>query len=165
MAGKGRPRVPQAILEARNSWRAAARKKEGVLSIEASIPDTPPELTGATLEVFNKLASMLSDMGVIHRADEFAMQRYCVMLIRWKKLSARNPRETVKEPVFNKMGEHLFDRIKINPKVKVISMLNNELLQLERQFGLTPSARAYLKPQGNGEKEKTTDPKERFFSA
>lgn len=158
-----KPRLPQNVLKLRGSWRAKAREKEGVIDLPVSSPDVPHDISAEALPVYQKLIEILSEMGVLHRADEFALHRYAEKFVRWnnvrKELIGQPENITVVIP-----GKHgdIEKRVK-NPDAISESDLSFELLQLERQFGLTPSARSYLKI-GHGPKEKEKeDPKDRFF--
>lgn len=159
-----KPRLPQNVLKLRGSWRAKAREKEGVIDLPVSSPDVPHDISAEALPVYQKLIEILSEMGVLHRADEFALHRYAEKFVRWnrarKNLIGKEEVTTIEIPLKN--GDVMTKEIK-NPHATAESDLSFELLQLERQFGLTPSARSYLKI-GHGPKEKEKeDPKDRFF--
>ena len=165
MAGKGPPKTPTEILAGRGSWVAKARIVDGAIVAVNAKPD-PVNPDAGVDEHLEEVHKLLMDMNVLSKADKHAAYRYAAKLVRWYKINAEIQaleNEVSVESLDIGNGQTLATgKEYINPLIQIEEKLSNQLLQLERQFGLTPSARAYLRVEPSKEKEKP-DGKQRFF--
>lgn len=156
MGKRGPARTPTNILKMRGSWRAKGR--EGEPRPDASAPRCPKWLRPEAKRVWRELVPQLERMNVLARCDRNAIARYCQVFAKW-----RSAEEFLKEhgevyPEKNASGQTL--GLREYPQVSQAIRFSEQLLRLEREFGLTPSARANLSvgkkpPEGGG--------KARFF--
>jgi len=116
MGRRGPPRTPTAVLAQRGSWLAKTRPNEPRPAVES--PDRPDWLNDEAAAVWDQVVPFLLEIGVLSRVDSNALARYCVGVVRFQRL-------------FNHP----------NAQVTAVSKLAAQLLRLEKQFGMTPSAR------------------------
>lgn len=102
------------------------------------LPRRPDWEPGPALECWDWLVAQLDAMGLLSSADQRVMERYCVMAAEWPTLDAK-------------------ERIKAA----------GALLAIEREYGLTPSARARIGIELAGAKRKAAshDPASEFMEA
>ncbi len=85
---------------------------------------------------------MLDRMGVLTKVDCNALARYCVLWSRWRKaeefIRDRGDSYLVKDEAGG------LKAIKPYPQVRMANQLSEQLLRLEQQFGMTPSARTRI---------------------
>ena len=117
MGNRGPKRTPTKVLEMSGSWRGKNRKDEPVPPNKKVY--SPKWLTKDARKVWLELSGPMFETGVLTIIDRNAFARYCTILAQWK-LAA-------------KLG---LDGIELTAKISA------HLLTLEREFGLTPSARA-----------------------
>jgi P27 family predicted phage terminase small subunit len=103
---------------------------------------TPPAgLTGLALEKWDEMTKLFAAMGVLTQADRHAVQRYCLMWEQWHNLEAH-------------CREHGSTQItstgysQVTAEATLVKSLRKELLEIERQFGMTPAARSSMKVTG-----------------
>jgi P27 family predicted phage terminase small subunit len=100
---------------------------------------------------------MLVRPGVATSWDAFPLERYCDLLVRYRRLAdyvAKNGE------VFEGSTDRGSHYIQQRPEVGIINKLATMLLKLEQEFGLTPSARAKIVAGAEADND---DPEERFF--
>ena len=169
MGKRGPAPTPTKILENRGSWRAKARKGEP--QPELGAPECPLWLGDDAKAIWEAVAKQLGPMGVLTKADENALARYCELWVRWKQAAAflreRGEVYAIKEDVPDGKGGTT-ERMKCMqqwPQVSIVNKLGDQLHRLEQQFGMTPAARANIhvaKPDGQADEK---DEKARFFRA
>ena len=138
MAKPGRRRTPTKILAARGSWLAKTRTGEPQAEGE---PTAPVWLKGDALMAWNALLPMLASMGIIGTVDTNAIARYCQLFARWRECEDFISKHGATVAQKNAAGQV---EVKEFPQVGRASKLADQLLRLEGQFGMTPSARASL---------------------
>ncbi len=164
MAKRGPAPTPKSILKARGSHRANRKVQEP--EPDQLIPDPPRPLRGPALKMWNDLSVQLDAMKVMTVADGNALHRYCTLWARWARLMDKLDADEEAEEkggtpaeFFESTGDKGQRVIKEHPAVKIAATYANQLLRLEQEFGLTPSARTGLqvnkvgKPKG-GKKNK-----------
>ena len=93
-------------------------------------------------------------MGLAGAIDGPVLSRYCVMAVQWRQCQA-----DIRE--YGTSHEQ-HGQIVPYPFVGQAQHLHRDLLAIEKQFGMSPSARASLKIELPREKAKP-DPKDRYF--
>ena len=124
-------------------------------------PDTPVNLSDAAKLVWNGLMPILEQMKVLTTADKAVLERYCELFTLWQKardvVVAKGAVMGVYE-LNRKTGERVVVAYKDRPELKQMLMFEDKLLRVEREFGLTPAARASItlpgKPKDKHEKDK-----------
>lgn len=159
----GRHRTPTKILEQHGSWRAKLRTNEP--KVDPGLPEPPDEMTAQAKTIWRQVLKRLSEVpGLVTRIDGATLARYCEMHVRWWKANKKLAELGEWYPIFQRdeNGQILKDGNKPllrymqpYPEVSVVKSLNLSMLQIEREFGMTPSSRASLNlPEGGAD----TDP-------
>jgi len=123
-----------------------------------------PGFDGETITpafVWEKIKDHLYNCGLLTAIDKISLNRYCDMLVQWLEL-----RDLIMFHGYtyvvtrqNKDGSE-WEMVKQRPEVRIYTDLGAKLLQLEREFGLTPSARTGLSVNMKKNEE---DPDDAFF--
>jgi len=108
----------------------------------AKAPPCPKHFDKEQRAVWRQLTASLKKLGVVRETDTNALERYCVLWVRWRRASV----------YIEKNGETYVLKDKENkprcamqwPQVGIINRLSILLLRLEQEFGLTPAARASI---------------------
>lgn len=134
------------VLRLRGSWRANRNPKEP--APEVAKPASPAWLNDDAKKVFDDYAARLHANGVLTVADELALARYadlCVQYRRAAEFVAKHGDVYVTSGRPGPNGEPGRPTgFKTYPQAKRMLHLAQALLQLEREFGLTPAARTGL---------------------
>lgn len=146
MGARGPAPTHPAILRLRGSDRAEARGP--VPTGDGKKPSSPSWLRPEARRLFRSLARQLHGMGCVEKVDAGALARYCRLFVRWLKLEefieengqtyVRRGKPTEKEP------KGPIVEVKLWPQAREARNLSEKLLQLEREFGLTPGGRTRL---------------------
>ena len=137
---RGVKKVPTKILLNRGSWRGKTRKNEPIYEVVADV-QPPKFLNLKGKELFKSISSRLIGQGVLTECDIAALSRYCFYCQKWP-LMVNNPDI--------KMGD--------------VSKVENMLLKLEVQFGLTPASRPNIKANvGNDDNSKSKPKTIKYF--
>lgn len=168
MGRRGPAPTPTALLERRGSWRA--KKKTGEPRPERGRPPCPRWLSGDAKKIWREIIPQLDQMGVLCRIDRNAVARYCTLWARW-----REAEEFIAEKGAVYARRDSEGRVKSFaqwPQVAIAEKLATQLLRLEQEFGLTPSARTRIQLERsspklayNGDAGCQPSTEERFFSA
>jgi len=81
-------------------------------------------------------------MNVLAKSDVNTLARYCADFVRWKKVSKVLEKKGETVDCYDKSGNVRY--VQQRPEVSIERMLSKHLLDLETQFGLTPSARSRI---------------------
>ena len=163
MGRRGPVKIPTKILSMRGSPLAKRRMEEP--EGEPGRPTCPAWLSKEAKRAWRELLPMIDGMGILSRTDRNALARYCQTWAKWR----------LAEEWMMKHGDHIAVQdstgkvveIKEPPQVVRAIRLADQLLRLEQQFGLTPSARAGLAKEKRDPYEnrgrKRAEDRERFF--
>ena len=117
--------------------------------------DAPELLTGLALEMWNRRAPQLADMGVLSEVDRDALVRWCLLydlfVETWRQVKADGASSST--AAGGKKG---------NPDVAALRGYAADLLSIEREFGMTPASRTGLVAT-NAKQE--ADPLDEFLRA
>ena len=167
MGRRGPPPTPTATLAKRGSWRAKTRAAEP--SAPSEPPDPPAWLTKPELPIWRDVLAKLSEIGTLSRVDAATIARYVRALLRWRRNSDAL---LALDKEGNPLGEVFAIRddagklkyLQQSPHVAIVNNLEAQLLRIEQQFGLTPSARASLAITVQKATDATKAKKNRFFT-
>jgi len=140
MGQRGPAPTPSGILKLRGSRKLENRKLEP--KPDQRSPIRPAWLKGEARKAWESLVPQLKKMGVLTRIDRNALARYCDMWRRWRELCEFIDINGTTLPLKKRDGT-IYD-IKQLPHAKQETQLRDQLLRLEKEFGLTPSARARM---------------------
>lgn len=157
MGTRGPAPTPTEILKRRGSWRAGSRKGEP--KPERSAPTKPRKLTKEQAAVWKQLVPELDRLGVLSRIDGNALERYCVLWVRWRRASEFIEKYGESYPLKTEDGG--IKCFMPFPQASVVNKLSVLLLRLEQEFGLTPASRTRIQVQV--EPEPDAEGKGRFF--
>lgn len=143
MGRRGPPKTPTKILKMRGSWRAKTRDGEPVP--EQTRPRCPVWMRLRAKRMWRRLIPQLEQMGVLGRCDRNALARYCQSWARWREAEEFLMENGTTYPVYSEGGDVL--ETKQYPQVRQANILAGILLRIEKEFGLTPAARADLSVQ------------------
>lgn len=142
MGARGPAPKPTAILKRRGSWRGTySNKKEPAPRGVSSTKDLPAPawLVGAGRKKYGELVTLLAALRVLTLADGEALARYCKLQQRWCQAEAWLDENG---PVIIILDEEGNPHSRLAPQARLASTLAEQLLRLEQQYGLTPSARS-----------------------
>ena len=105
-------------------------------------PRCPSWLPDRAKRVWRRLIPRLERMGILSRCDRNALVRYCHTQGMWEDTVEWLVAHGTVFPDKDVSGRVI--ALKEYPQVATMIKLGEQLLRLERQFGLTPSARAEL---------------------
>ena len=135
----GPPKTPTPILKLRGSWRANTRPNEP--QPPRKRPSKPGRLPADAAKLWDEICDQLAEMGVLAPVDGHALERYCRMLAQWWRLYKVIEEEGDTYEVKGRDGQV---RHRLRPEARTVMSLHDSLLKIERQFGMTPAARAGL---------------------
>jgi len=165
MSKPGPNRTPAAILEARGSWRAGRRTAEPAFA--HARPLCPASLTPAAKRVWKRVLPQIP-ASILARADRQVLVRYCSLYVQWRAAQDHIDRHGLTYPVGverDETGKIISVRaFKEHPQVRLAIKLSEHLLRIEREFGLSPGARANLTRDLPSAPEENRG-KSRFFNA
>lgn len=147
MGKRGPQPTPTAILEARGSWLAKAREKDGEVRVPVSIPKKPDAMFDDIASAkWDDLVEHLAAIGVLSFVDEHEIAMACVTWSRWVQVEeSLRRRKAQVYPVRNDAGEVI--DVRPYPEVYIAARLFDQLLKIFDRFGLSPSSRAGLRTQ------------------
>lgn len=135
----GPPKVPTNVLAMRGSPLAGNRANEPVA--DRTRPRRPDWLGKGAKNIWRRLVPQLEAMGVLAICDRNALARYCDLVDRYIQVSTT----------------------RMEGQLNVLLKLTPVLIRLEREFGLTPSARAGLSIETVNPRENRGKGVERHF--
>lgn len=114
--------------------------------VKKTAPPAPRWISKLAQGQYKFLARELDAAGVLGVVDQIALGRYCEMVCLWRECNADIAKngQVLEVPIMDKQGEIVgYNRV-ANPSVSQLLKYSGELLRLEGNFGLTPSARVGL---------------------
>ncbi len=141
MGRRGPQKTPTKVLNMRGSWRGKAREDEP--EAPQGRPRCPAWLRREAKNAWARLIPQLDEMGVLGMCDRNALARYCQMYAKWRVAEEFVAAHT--EGVFVvRNGDGSVKEVREYPQVAQAIRYGEQLLRLEREFGLTAAARASL---------------------
>lgn len=138
MGKRGPCPLPTPVLKVRGSWRAKTRKNEP--TPETGRPEQPNGMPVPVAKVWHALLDKLEKMpGVLATCDGGQLERYCENFVIWYQT-----RDAIRKLGDNRLTIAVGEKTKlVYPELlKEMLKLDAALKQVEREFHLTPSARA-----------------------
>jgi len=118
------------------------------------VPCAPGYLTPVAAEEWHRIVPELERIGVLTQVDGTALASYCMTFSRWVQSETEITQYGVliKEPVFDKLGNWVGDKLKKNPACTAAMACQKEMRALLGLFGMDPSSRSRIKTQSPEEK-------------
>lgn len=145
MGERGPAPTPSNILQLRGSTLAGRNASEP--TPEQARPRAPRYLLDDEKRLWRRVCDVLHAMGVMTRADVFALARYVELLSEYRKARTFLAEHGHQHPVKKwdrQQRKFVAVGFKTFPEVKTFLQITDRLLKLEREFGLTPSARTRI---------------------
>lgn len=136
----GRPRKPTEALKLAGTFREG-RHTDDEVKPPTTRPPMPERLSACAAVVWTELCDRLESMKLLASVDAGAIERYAELFVRW-----RTAEDMIREKGsvctgYDKEGN---ERLTTSPYVTQANACVKLLLNIEVQFGLTPSARSGL---------------------
>ena len=138
MGKRGPPKQPTVLRLLRgNLSKRKINEREPKPDADQIVP--PEYLAGASLAKWNQVLPGLVATGVITNADVETLARYCTMYEMWLRC-LESTRKSDKLWVKDREGQLV--NVKSLPDAVMLTKLAVQMLRIEQEFGLTPSARS-----------------------
>ena len=156
MGKRGTKPTPTNTLEARGSWRAKARGKDGEPEPAVEVPPPPEWLSDRATAEYWHIVPQLEGLGLISGVYQVPLALYCQAMADYLETKA-----LVKEHGWIITTET--GRVIEHPAVGIMHKAWERCLKAAREFGMTPSAMSGVRPVKKDEPQKKK--KGRFFAA
>lgn len=139
MGSRGPQKTNNETLKLRGSRRADRAERPGSRAPGQRAPACPSSLSKEIKAERRKVIRDLKAAGTLHPADRHLVVRYAVLRLRWRKnvqLLDQMPME------FHVYNSNAGDKLTMpNALVAILQKIESQLLQMEKELGLTPGAR------------------------
>ncbi len=163
MGTRGPSPTPTRLLQLRGSWRGKQRPNEP--RPKRTRPRPPAWLSDDAKKVFLSVVRQLFALDVVAGVDAGALARYADLFVDYRKAAEFVAKHGSVHPIRGKPAKEGEPGPVLGfrhyPQAIQKLALAGELLRLEREFGLTPAARARLVTETPAPEEPTYD----YFSA
>jgi P27 family predicted phage terminase small subunit len=161
MGQRGPRPTPTAHLKARGSPRAKQATRHEPTP-ERGRPECPTWFNDEQRCCWERLVAQLDVAGVVTRIDGHSLVRYCVAWCRWIRAVAFIEKNGEVYVLKDDSGKAKCTQQW--PQVAIAKSLSTELLKIEQEFGMTPSARSRINidpssTAGGGQARQTAKPK------
>lgn len=129
----GRPAKPQALKDL--AGNPGKRKRRAPEKPDSDVPDPPDHLSDEARVEWRRLATELTNLGLLRARDFAAYAVYCETWATWVLAKAVVARDGMTYTADNGL-------VKMRPEVKIVQDAARQLRQYSEQFGLSPSSRA-----------------------
>ena len=156
--GKGRRPVPDSLKMIRGTFRKD-RVNKNAPNPALVCPKPSKSLNDKEQKVWDELAPMLFNLGVLTEMDIVALTLLCRDIAMYRECLAIVNKEGMVIKMVGSQGQTV---LKVNPSYTIQRQLAGDILQMLREFGMTPASRMKIvvgeKPK---EKSKLEELKER----
>lgn len=164
MGRRGPAKTPLKVLKGRDSWRARNRKQEPKAK---GMPRRPTWLSKGAARVWRRIVPHLQTMEIVGAIDAEALARYCVIFAKWRQaeefVEENGTSYAVKDFVSDNHPDGIIVGYKEYPQVGRAIAYAEQLLRIEKTFGMNPGARANLVIETEKPEENRGRTKGRFF--
>jgi P27 family predicted phage terminase small subunit len=164
MAKRGPKPIPGKILHIRGS-RYAKDRLEHEPELGGRAPAIPDYLKSPEeKKCWHYLVKQIHTAGLLAYVDQFALGRYVRLYIQWRAMDAFVKEHGECYPIYDKERARPVG-VAVFPQTFLARRYADQLLRLEQEFGMTPSARASLGIQLGKRRggESRQENKARFF--
>ena len=135
--GKGRIPVPDSLKMIRGTYRKD-RVNKNAPNPPLVCPKPSKSLNEKERKVWNELAPMLYDVGVLTKMDVVALTLLCRDIAMYQECIATLKKEGKVIKMIGSQGQIVR---KVNPCYTIQRQLSDGILQMLREFGMTPASR------------------------
>jgi P27 family predicted phage terminase small subunit len=135
MGRRGPAPKPTKLNELADSWRAKQNPDEP--APQPGVPECPVRLSKAAKAIWSEVVQIIAP-GVLTKDAGQTLARYCHGLVRWWKIADWMEQNEDTYAIVDQLGN---TRVVRHPNVITYEKLGRDLLRMEQEFGLTPSAR------------------------
>ncbi|MGE3108837.1 MAG: phage terminase small subunit P27 family [Phycisphaerales bacterium] len=143
MGRRGPRPTPTRDLQRWGSWRAALRTCEPDMTALVGVPPCPKWLDREGRRAWKFVTAGLAARGLLTQVDGQALVRYCRIWSRWMAMERYLLRHGPTYTVRSRDGKR--SRPRPWPQAALAAKLGAQLTEIEREFGLTPGARAWMR--------------------
>jgi len=163
MGQRGPKPTPTKLLALRGSWRAKERAGREPQPAPLGRTDPPGWLSPEAKTIWGRVTRHLKPHGLMTRLDVNVIARYCELFVMWRHAAEYVNQYGMHQPIKNAKDKVI--GMRIAPYTQMMVVLSGELLKIEREFGMTPSARAAfgIERAKAGEEPAVPQGKSRFF--
>ena len=151
-----RPQPTIVKLARGNPGKRPLNRHEPTPSADAVKP--PSWLVGPALAKWRELVQLLTSVRLLTNADVGPLARYCDTWSWWRKCREEIERDGDVMTIRDRDGNPTYHQQ--HPRVSIANKLASQLAALEKEFGLTPSARTTL----HAKPDSPTDDLSEFFA-
>lgn len=144
MGRRGPKPKPRALVQ---GWRSKLPNTEPPVIIGA--PDTPPDLKDRARDIWDALVNVVPP-GVLSKDNGNLLYRYCKILVMWEDCDAWLSENPHVIEVSDRAGNV---RCVIHPYAKLHTEYSKQLLKIEQEIGMTPSARTRIQVTAQEQKK------------
>lgn len=141
---RGRKPTPTAVKQLRgNPGKRALNKHEPQFS---GTPTCPSWLNRLAKKEWKRVTNELSALNMLRTVDTATLASYCQSYARWQmaEQTVEAEGQTIREPIVNKSGEIIGNKIKRHPATTIAKDEKAALLRAASLFGFDPSSRARI---------------------
>jgi len=148
---KGRKPTPAKVTALRGN-PGKRKKVDNAPHFDVAIPQPPDHLSADALLIWDETAREMEAKQIVTRLDEAALALYCQVYADLKAhtIKARSEEEFVE----SKRG-----MMQMNPRLRYIRNLQEQLIKIAAELGITPVARNKVKMIGKGPAQPTKEEK------
>jgi P27 family predicted phage terminase small subunit len=155
MGKPGPKKTPTAVLKARGSWHANKPERKAAITSPSTLPTLPPNLDADAIAEWRVLVERISAVGILSDCDAKAIERLAILYVQCRALQL-----VLADEGTTQLGK---EGVKPRPEFRQLDTTLGHILRLEREFGLTPSARADISSSVKTSAEPEPEGKERFL--
>lgn len=164
MGRRGPAKQSLTVLKGKDSWRAKNRKPQPNAT---GSPRMPSWLSLEAKRVWRRIVPKLEEMGILGAIDGEAITRYCLIFAKWREaeewIQEKGTLFEVRDFVTPETPDGVVVGYKEYPQVKRTIAYAEQLLRLEKTFGMNPGARSNLAIETDTPGENRGRTKGRFF--
>ena len=140
MGRRGPPKKPTALKIAQGCPGGRRKLPKNELQVD-TVENVEPAfvLSENTSLYFEKITKQLQVLNILGEIDIGAISRYCDLFTKWLQL-----RDIISKGLIIKVETAEGTKAEANPALTPYMKISAELLKYEKEFGMTPSARANL---------------------
>ena len=139
---KGRKTTPKSIQRLRGNPRKRQLNASSDPDFETAVPSAPPNMTGHALTEWDRITQELAVKQIITLVDMSIIAVYCQTYADWIHHTEQLINED--EIITSTRGVP-----QINPRIKLVSRLREELAKYSSEIGITPTSRNKVKMVAN----------------
>lgn len=119
-----------------------------------SVPKPPIKLSKKAKKHWPRIVRLLGEYSQYEELDGFGLARYCETFAEWEELNDFRSKNDPFQKLISNKGQEYFQK---HPKISRLETLETLLLRMEKQLGISRSARKAEDPEPGKRGRKTTN--------